>query len=45
MKFSLWTHKHKLQEKNMKMNLKCYRDDSHDDNCQVIIAIMALIDC
>ena len=29
----------------MKMNLKCYSDDSHDDNCQVIIAIMALIDC
>ena len=29
----------------MKMNLKCYRDDSHDDNCQVIIAIMVLIDC
>ena len=29
----------------MKMNLKCYRDDDHDDNCQLIIAIMALLDC
>jgi len=27
------------------MNLKCYRYDDHDDNCQVIIAIMAVLDC
>ena len=27
------------------MNQNYHRYDDHDDNCQVIIAIMALMDC